>query len=117
MIIFQRSLMTSVLVTPDGKTMESEAAHGTVTRHYREHQKGNKTSTNSIASIFAWTRGLQHRARLDNHPQLHQFTVDLEGACIDAVERDKVMTKDLGMSVKFESIFCALLSFNNVQTI
>ncbi|TPX35522.1 isocitrate dehydrogenase (NADP+) [Synchytrium microbalum] len=88
-------LMTSVLITPDGKTMESEAAHGTVTRHYREFQKGRSTSTNSIASIFAWTRGLQHRAKLDNHPQLHQFTIDLEKSCIDAVERDRVMTKDL----------------------
>uniref|UniRef100_T1JA51 Isocitrate dehydrogenase [NADP] n=1 Tax=Strigamia maritima TaxID=126957 RepID=T1JA51_STRMM len=87
-------LMTSVLICPDGKTLESEAAHGTVTRHYREHQKGNKTSTNPIASIFAWTRGLEHRARLDNNGVLEKFTHTLEEACIDTVDSGK-MTKDL----------------------
>ncbi len=71
-------LMTSVLMTPDGKTVEAEAAHGTVTRHYREHQKGKETSTNSIASIFAWTRGLAHRAKLDNNPKLAKFADTLE---------------------------------------
>lgn len=87
-------LMTSVLVCPDGKTVEAEAAHGTVTRHYREHQKGKKTSTNPIASIFAWTRGLEHRAKLDNNDELHRFCAALESACIDTVEGGK-MTKDL----------------------
>ncbi len=76
-------LMTSVLMTPDGKTVKAEAAHGTVTRHYREHQKGKETSTNSIASIFAWTRGLSHRAKLDNNPQLTKFADTLEKVCID----------------------------------
>ncbi|KAI9474139.1 MAG: isocitrate dehydrogenase [NADP] [Benjaminiella poitrasii] len=92
-------LMTSVLVTPDGKTMEAEAAHGTVTRHYREYQKGNPTSTNPIASIFAWTRGLNHRANLDNNGALKKFAADLEQACIDAVQRDNVMTKDLALTI------------------
>ncbi|ORX52453.1 isocitrate dehydrogenase [NADP] [Hesseltinella vesiculosa] len=92
-------LMTSVLYTPDGKTCEAEAAHGTVTRHYREHQKGNATSTNPIASIFAWTRGLAHRAKLDNHPELEQFTKDLERACIETIEVDKHMTKDLALII------------------
>lgn len=77
--------MTSVLYTPDG-AVEAEAAHGTVTRHYRQHQQGKETSTNSIASIFAWTRGLMHRAHLDNKPELHKFCVDLEAATIEAVE-------------------------------
>ena len=76
-------LMTSVLLTPDGKMVEAEAAHGTVTRHYREHQKGKETSTNSIASIFAWTRGLAHRAKLDNNPQLAKFAETLEKVCVD----------------------------------
>ncbi|KAJ3072889.1 isocitrate dehydrogenase (NAD(+)) idh1 [Podochytrium sp. JEL0797] len=92
-------LMTSVLVTPDGKTIEAEAAHGTVTRHYREHQKGNETSTNSIASIFAWTRGLAHRAKLDGNVELAQFTADLEKATIDTVEVDHMMTKDLALAI------------------
>ncbi|KAI8979285.1 isocitrate dehydrogenase [NADP] [Mycotypha africana] len=92
-------LMTSVLITPDGKTMEAEAAHGTVTRHYREYQKGNPTSTNPIASIFAWTRGLGHRAALDDNKQLKKFSSDLERACIDAVQRDNVMTKDLALAI------------------
>ncbi|KAG2174492.1 hypothetical protein INT44_006755 [Umbelopsis vinacea] len=92
-------LMTSVLITPDGKTMETEAAHGTVTRHYREHQKGNPTSTNPIASIFAWTRGLGHRANLDNNQDLLKFSQDLEKACIDTVEIDNKMTKDLALAI------------------
>ena len=87
-------LMTSVLLTPDGKTVEAEAAHGTVTRHYREHQKGKETSTNSIASIFAWTRGLAHRAKLDNNAALAKFAGTLEKVCVDTVESG-FMTKDL----------------------
>ncbi|MGV3558519.1 NADP-dependent isocitrate dehydrogenase [Larkinella arboricola] len=90
-------LMTSVLVTPDGKTMEAEAAHGTVTRHYREHQKGNPTSTNPIASIFAWTRGLAFRGKLDGNQQLIDFCEALEAVCIETVESGK-MTKDLALS-------------------
>jgi isocitrate dehydrogenase len=91
-------LMTSVLMSPDGRTVEAEAAHGTVTRHYREHQKGKETSTNSIASIFAWTRGLAHRAKLDNNPELAKFAATLEKVCIDTVEAD-YMTKDLALLV------------------
>ena len=91
-------LMTSVLVTPDGKTMESEAAHGTVTRHYRQHQKGESTSTNSMASIFAWTRGLEHRAKLDGNKDLETFATTLEKVCIDTVEAG-YMTKDLALLV------------------
>jgi isocitrate dehydrogenase len=91
-------LMTSVLMTPDGKVVESEAAHGTVTRHYREHQKGNETSTNSIASIFAWTRGLAHRAKLDNNAELAKFATTLETVCVDTVESG-FMTKDLALLV------------------
>jgi isocitrate dehydrogenase len=91
-------LMTSVLLTPDGKTMEAEAAHGTVTRHYREHQKGNKTSTNPIASIFAWTRGLSHRGTLDGTPALTAFADTLERVCIEAVEAGE-MTKDLAILI------------------
>merc|ERR1712110_1215679 len=87
-------LMTSVLVCPDGKTVESEAAHGTVTRHYRQHQQGKETSTNPIASIFAWTRGLEHRGKLDNNPELQAFASKLEKACVDCVDSGK-MTKDL----------------------
>ena len=79
-------LMTSVLTTPDGKIVEAEAAHGTVTRHYREHQKGRETSTNSIASIFAWTRGLAHRAKLDDNAELAKFAATLEKVTIDTVE-------------------------------
>ena len=79
-------LMTSVLMTPDGKTMEAEAAHGTVTRHYRQHQRGESTSTNSIASIFAWTRGLEHRAKLDDNAELDRFADTLEKVCVDTVE-------------------------------
>ncbi|KAI6784115.1 uncharacterized protein J7T54_004661 [Emericellopsis cladophorae] len=91
-------LMTSVLITPDGKTFESEAAHGTVTRHYREHQKGNETSTNPIASIFAWTRGLSQRGVLDETPELVAFAESLEQACIDTVQKDGIMTKDLALA-------------------
>ncbi|KAG0166268.1 NAD-dependent isocitrate dehydrogenase [Apophysomyces sp. BC1034] len=92
-------LMTSVLVTPDGKTLEAEAAHGTVTRHYREHQKGNPTSTNPIASIFAWSRGLAHRARLDSNESLAKFTLDIEKACVDTVQKHNIMTKDLALAI------------------
>jgi isocitrate dehydrogenase len=91
-------LMTSVLVTPDGKTMESEAAHGTVTRHYREHQKGKPTSTNPIASIFAWTRGLAFRGQLDSNEALINFANQLEAVCIETVESGK-MTKDLAVCI------------------
>ncbi|MGN6299076.1 MAG: NADP-dependent isocitrate dehydrogenase [Ginsengibacter sp.] len=91
-------LMTSVLITPDGKTLEAEAAHGTVTRHYREHQKGNPTSTNPIASIFAWTRGLAFRGKLDNNEKLIQFAGELEKVCIETVESGK-MTKDLAVCI------------------
>ncbi len=96
-------LMTSVLVTPDGKTVEAEAAHGTVTRHYREHQKGRATSTNPIASIFAWTRGLEHRGKLDENQALIEFCHTLEQVCIDTVESGK-MTKDLSTLVKTEGL-------------
>jgi len=92
-------LMTSTLVTPDGKTMEAEAAHGTVTRHYREHQKGRPTSTNPIASIFAWTRGLEFRGKLDNNQPLIDFCHALENVCIETVESGK-MTKDLAITIK-----------------
>jgi isocitrate dehydrogenase len=91
-------LMTSVLMTPDGQTVEAEAAHGTVTRHYREHQKGKETSTNSIASIFAWTRGLAHRAKLDDNADLLKFSLTLEKVCVDTVESG-FMTKDLALLV------------------
>ncbi len=91
-------LMTSVLMTPDGKTVEAEAAHGTVTRHYRQHQRGEQTSTNSIASIFAWTRGLAHRAKLDDNPALAKFAATLEKVCVDTVEAGS-MTKDLALLV------------------
>ena len=91
-------LMTSVLITPDGTTMEAEAAHGTVTRHYRDHQKGKKTSTNPIASIFAWTRGLEFRGKLDNNQELIKFANTLEAVCIETVEQG-IMTKDLALSI------------------
>ena len=91
-------LMTSVLMAPDGKTIEAEAAHGTVTRHYREHQKGNATSTNPIASIYAWTRGLAHRGHLDKNPDLEKFAHALEQVCIETVESGK-MTKDLALII------------------
>ncbi|XP_034214204.1 isocitrate dehydrogenase [NADP]-like isoform X2 [Prunus dulcis] len=91
-------LMTSILVCPDGKTIEAEAAHGTVTRHYRVHQKGGETSTNSIASIFAWSRGLAHRAKLDGNDRLLDYTEKLDAACVSTVESGK-MTKDLALLI------------------
>ena len=91
-------LMTSVLVTPEGDVVEAEAAHGTVTRHYRQHQRGEETSTNSIASIFAWTKGLAHRAKLDNNADLKDFSKALEDVCIKTVESG-YMTKDLALLV------------------
>ncbi|MCZ2109562.1 MAG: NADP-dependent isocitrate dehydrogenase [Dehalococcoidia bacterium] len=91
-------LMTSVLLTPDGKTVEAEAAHGTVTRHYRQHQRGEKTSTNPIASIFAWTQGLAHRGKLDGTPDVERFAHTLEQVCVEAVEGGE-MTKDLALLV------------------
>jgi isocitrate dehydrogenase len=96
-------LMTSTLVTPDGKTMEAEAAHGTVTRHYRMHQKGNPTSTNPIASIFAWTRGLAFRGKLDDNKELMHFAETLEKVCIETVENGK-MTKDLALLIHGEKM-------------
>ncbi|ORX86047.1 isocitrate dehydrogenase [NADP] [Anaeromyces robustus] len=92
-------LMTSILVTPDGKTVESEAAHGTVTRHYRRYQQGEETSTNPIASIFAWTRGLAHRAKLDGNEDLKKFCDDVEQACISVIDDDGIMTKDLALAI------------------
>ena len=97
-------LMTSVLMTPDGKTVEAEAAHGTVTRHFREHQKGNPTSTNPIASIFAWTRALAARGRMDSTPEVSQFAGTLEQICVETVEAGK-MTKDLALLVGPEQEF------------
>ncbi|MBD8689087.1 MULTISPECIES: NADP-dependent isocitrate dehydrogenase [unclassified Rhizobium] len=91
-------LMTSVLLSPDGRTVEAEAAHGTVTRHYRQHQKGQETSTNSIASIFAWSRGLAHRAKLDDNAELAKFAATLETVCVDTVEAG-YMTKDLALLI------------------
>jgi len=92
-------LMSSELLTPDGSVIESEAAHGTVTRHYREHQKGRETSTNSIASIFAWTRGLIFMGKRDDNPRLAQFARDLEQACVDAVDKEGIMTKGASLSL------------------
>ncbi|HEV2516195.1 MAG TPA: NADP-dependent isocitrate dehydrogenase [Devosia sp.] len=103
-------LMTSVLMTPDGKIVEAEAAHGTVTRHYRQHQQGKETSTNSIASIFAWTRGLQHRAKLDNNAELAKFAETLEQVCIDTVEGGQ-MTKDLALLVGPDQKWLSTLGF------
>jgi len=91
-------LMTSVLMTPDGRTVEAEAAHGTVTRHYRQHQQGKETSTNSMASIFAWTRGLAHRAKLDGNAELARFAETLEKVAIATVEAGD-MTKDLAILI------------------
>jgi len=96
-------LMTSTLVTPDGKTMEAEAAHGTVTRHYRQYQQGNETSTNPIASIFAWTRGLAHRGKLDQNQELIDFCETLEQVCVETVESGK-MTKDLALLIHKENL-------------
>ena len=103
-------LMTSVLMTPDGNTVEAEAAHGTVTRHYREHQKGNPTSTNPIASIFAWTRGFAHRARMDGNDALKKFSEDLEAVCIETVEAGH-MTKDLALLVGGDTPFMTTEEF------
>ncbi len=103
-------LMTSVLMTPDGKIVEAEAAHGTVTRHYREHQKGKETSTNSIASIFAWTRGLSHRAQLDGNAELARFAATLEKVCIDTVEGG-AMTKDLALLVGPDQTWLSTIGF------
>jgi isocitrate dehydrogenase len=103
-------LMTSVLMTPDGQTVEAEAAHGTVTRHYREHQKGKETSTNSIASIFAWTRGLAHRAKLDDNAELLKFSLTLEKVCVDTVESG-FMTKDLALLVGAEQKWLSTSGF------
>lgn len=110
-------MMTSELITPDGKTMESEAAHGTVrttltgslplgvtdtqvTRHYRQYQAGQETSTNPVASIFAWTRGLAFRAKLDDTPALANFAKKLEESCIEVIDKDSIMTKDLALAMK-----------------
>jgi isocitrate dehydrogenase len=103
-------LMTSVLTTPDGMTVEAEAAHGTVTRHYRQHQQGKETSTNSMASIFAWTRGLMHRAKLDNNDALHKFAETLEKVCVDTVESG-FMTKDLAILVSADQKWLSTTGF------
>jgi isocitrate dehydrogenase len=103
-------LMTSVLMTPDGKTVEAEAAHGTVTRHYRQHQQGKETSTNSIASIFAWTRGLAHRAKLDDNDALARFATTLEKVCVDTVESGE-MTKDLALLVGPDQEWLSTIGF------
>ena len=97
--------MTSVLITPDGKTFEAEAAHGTVTRHFREHQKGRPTSTNPIASIFAWTRALAKRGELDATPELVAFAHSLEEACVHVVDQQGIMTKDLAVACGTKSAF------------
>ena len=114
-------LMTSVLMTPDGKTVEAEAAHGTVTRHYRQHQQGKPTSTNPIASIFAWTRGLSYRAKFDNTPDVANFADTLEKVCIQTVERGQ-MTKDLALLISNEQPFLTTDAFldaldNNLQAV
>jgi isocitrate dehydrogenase len=103
-------LMTSVLMTPDGKTVEAEAAHGTVTRHFREHQKGKQTSTNPIASIFAWTRGLSHRGKLDDNNELIKFSNTLEKVCIESVENG-YMTKDLAILINKDAKFQTTTEF------
>jgi isocitrate dehydrogenase len=103
-------LMTSVLATPDGKTVEAEAAHGTVTRHYRQHQQGKETSTNPIASIFAWTRGLAHRGKLDGTPEVTRFAETLEKVCIDTVEGGQ-MTKDLALLISKDSPWLSTQDF------
>ena len=103
-------LMTSVLLSPDGKTVEAEAAHGTVTRHYRQHQKGEETSTNSIASIFAWTRGLAHRAKLDDNAELAKFAETLEFVCVNTVESG-FMTKDLALLIGPDQPWLSTMGF------
>ncbi len=105
-------LMTSVLLTPDGKTVEAEAAHGTVTRHYRHHQAGKQTSTNPIASIFAWTRGLSYRAKFDNSEKVEQFAKNLEKVCIETVESG-YMTKDLALLVGSDQPWLTTTQFLN----
>ena len=102
--------MSSVLLTPDGKTAEAEAAHGTVTRHYRAHQRGEETSTNSIASIFAWTRALQHRAKLDDTPEVATFANTLEDTVIKTVESGQ-MTKDLALLIGADQGWCTTTGF------
>ena len=113
-------MMSSVLMTPDGKTIEAEAAHGTVTRHYRLHQKGEKTSTNPIASIFAWTKGLNFRGEFDGNDELIKFSKALEETCIETVESGQ-MTKDLAILVDKNSPWMNTEDFlncldNNLQT-
>jgi isocitrate dehydrogenase len=103
-------LMTSVLMTPDGQTVEAEAAHGTVTRHYRQHQQGKPTSTNPIASIFAWTGGLKHRGKLDNSPEVTGFAETLERICVETVESGN-MTKDLALLVGPDQSFLTTEDF------
>jgi isocitrate dehydrogenase len=103
-------LMTSVLMTPDGNTIEAEAAHGTVTRHYRLYQQGKQTSTNPIASIFAWTRGLWHRGAMDNNQPLQDFALLLEKVCIDTVEGGE-MTKDLAMLIAKDAPYLTTQKF------
>jgi len=103
-------LMTSVLMSPDGKTVEAEAAHGTVTRHYRQHQAGKPTSTNPIASIYAWTRGLAHRGKLDNTPEVTAFVDKLEDVVVKTVESGK-MTKDLALLIDKDAPFLTTEEF------
>jgi len=109
--------MTSVLICPDGKTVEAEAAHGTVTRHFRDHQAGKETSTNPIASIYAWTQGLAHRAKLDNNARLAAFSKALEESCVETVESG-FMTKDLALCVKGDiSKYASVQNkYNSVRT-
>ena len=102
--------MTSVLLTPDGKTVEAEAAHGTVTRHYRDHQKGKPTSTNPIASIFAWTQGLKYRGTFDGTPDVVRFSEALERVCVETVESGK-MTKDLAILIRPDQPFLTTEEF------
>ena len=106
-------LMTSTLLTPDGKIMEAEAAHGTVTRHFRMHQQGKETSTNPIASIFAWTRGLAHRGKLDGNDQLIKFSNTIEKVCIECVEKGS-MTKDLAILIGPSSKYLTTNQFLDV---
>ena len=105
-------LMTSVLLTPDGRTVEAEAAHGTVTRHYRQWQRGEKTSTNPIASIFAWTRGLAHRGKLDGTPAVTGFAETLERVCVETVESGQ-MTKDLALLIGADAPWLSTDEFMN----
>ena len=105
-------LMTSVLMSPDGSTIEAEAAHGTVTRHFRMHQQGKPTSTNPIASIYAWTRGLQYRGKMDNTPEVEAFAKTLEDVCVDVVESGK-MTKDLAILIRPDHPYLSTEDFMN----